>query len=159
MPLSDGETVAGSATDEMVRAASFAGSLSEVGADGGGSCDQSAGYVVSPQKFSGRSSRAASRHSARSESSGWQVTTLAVVSRPSLLWKCNRTPASSLTGERSEQPCALTTMVSHTSEKRVPGSRLVTRTGTLTGTLELRRRGAGAFALCMVTALSQRVRG
>src|ERR1700751_4832466 len=49
-------------------------------------------------------------------------------------------------------------MVSQTSEKRVPGSRLVTRTGRLTGTLELRRRGAGEFALCMVTAISKRVR-
>ena len=121
----------------------------EVGAEGGGSWAQSAGYVVSPQKFSGRSSRAASRQVERSDSRGRQFTTLAVVSRPSLLWKCSSTPASSFTGERSEHPCALTTMVSHTSEKRVPGSRLVTSTGRLTGTLELRRRGAGEFAFCI----------
>ena len=38
------------------------------------------------------------------------------------------------------------------SEKRVPGSRLVTRTGTLTGTRELRRSTAGEFAFCIVTA-------
>jgi hypothetical protein len=43
----------------------------------------------------------------------------------------------------------LTTSVSQTSEKRVPGSRLVTRIGTLTGTLELRRRAAGEFAFCI----------
>ena len=41
--------------------------------------------VVSPQKFSGRSSRAAKRQLVRSASSGWQAITFAVVSRPSLL--------------------------------------------------------------------------
>src|SRR5580765_804882 len=56
------------------------------------------------------------------------------------------------------QPCALTTRVSQTSEKRVPGSRLVTRTGRLIGTLELRRSAAGELVLCIITALTRGVR-
>src|SRR5215468_5980204 len=57
-----------------------------------------------------------------------------------------------------EQPCALTTSVSQTSEKRVPGSRLVTRTGRLIGTRELRRTAAGDFTFCIVRALLPEVR-
>src|SRR5579864_2332239 len=41
-------------------------------------------------------------------------------------------------------------MVSHTSENREPGSMLVTRIGTLTGTLELRRRLSGEYEFCIV---------
>src|SRR6202162_1998940 len=127
-----------------------------LGSASAGSPAQSWGKVFKPQKFSGRSSRAASLQPSRSESSGWQYTTLPVVSRPSLLWKCTTTPASSFTLDRIEQPCALTTRVSHTSENRAPGSRLVTRIGTLTGTLELRRRVVGGDKFCIVADLYRR---
>src|SRR6516225_5880110 len=80
---------------------------------------------------------------------GWQSTTCAVASRPSLLWKCTTEPASSLAGERRAQPCALTTMVSHISEKCVSGLRAVTRTGRAIGTRELRREVSGASAECI----------
>jgi len=49
-----------------------------------------------------------------------------------------------------EQPCALTTNVSQTSEKWASGSELVTSIGTVIGTLELRRAVSGIFALCIV---------
>src|ERR1700739_1009292 len=137
-----------------VFAASFAGTLRLVGEAGAGSCAQSGEHELKPQKFSGRSRRAASCQAERSEASGWQLMTFAVVSRPSLLWKCSSTPASSFTGDFMAQPCALTTSVSQTSEKRVPGSRLVTRIGTLIGTLELRRSAVGEFTFCIVTGLS-----
>src|ERR1700752_3689428 len=139
-----------------VFAASFAGTLPLVGAAGAGSCAQSGGHELKPQKFSGRSRRAASCQADRSEASGWQLMTFAVVSRPSLLWKCRSTPASSFTGDFMAHPCALTTSVSQTSEKRVPGSRLVTRIGTLIGTLELRRSPAEEFTFCIVTGLRAR---
>src|SRR5438067_571675 len=41
-------------------------------------------------------------------------------------------------------------MVSQSCEKSESGSRLVTSMGTLTGTLELRRRESGRVALCIV---------
>jgi hypothetical protein len=47
---------------------------------------------------------------------------------------------SSFTGRRSAQPCALTTSVSQISENWASGCRLVTRTGTFAGILELRRK-------------------
>jgi hypothetical protein len=49
------------------------------------------------------------------------------------------------------QPCALTTRVSHISEKGALGSRLVTAMGRVIGTLELRRMVSGTFALCMLS--------
>ena len=54
-----------------------------------------------------------------------------------------------------EQPCALTTKVSQTSEKWVAGSRLVTRIGTLAGTLELRRAVAEVLEFCIVYSPSR----
>src|SRR5690242_4838692 len=48
------------------------------------------------------------------------------------------------------QPWALTTRVSHTSEKSLLGSRLVTRRGTATGTLELRRDADDALYSCII---------
>jgi hypothetical protein len=49
-----------------------------------------------------------------------------------------------------EQPCALTTNVSQTSEKWESGSELVTSIGTVIGTLELRRDMSGVFGRCIV---------
>jgi hypothetical protein len=59
-------------------------------------------------------------------------------------------PASKRVGENMAQPCALTTNVSHISEKGALGSRLVTAMGRVIGTRELRRTVSGTFALCMV---------
>src|SRR5579863_2319830 len=87
----------------------------------------------------------------------WQLTTRAVVSRPSLLWKCTTTPASSFEEERRAQPCALTTSVSQTSENCECGSRLVTRIGMEAGTRELRRSEAEEDELCIDFALSRRL--
>jgi hypothetical protein len=52
-------------------------------------------------------------------------------------------------GERTAQPCALTTSVSQTSEKSMLGTILVTRMGRASGTLELRRSVSGEIALCI----------
>jgi hypothetical protein len=54
-----------------------------------------------------------------------------------------------------EQPWALTSSVSQTSEKGALGSRLVTAIGRVTGTLELRRTVSVTFALCMVISLPE----
>src|SRR5450755_601102 len=72
-----------------------------------------------------------------------------MVQRPSSLWNCTGAPASSFMEERIAQPWALTTNVSHTSEKPESGSRLVTRIGRATGSLELRRE-SDRFGACMV---------
>src|SRR5215470_11189822 len=80
---------------------------------------------------------------------GWQSTMCAIVQRPSLFWNCTGTPASNFVEERIAQPWALTTKVSHTSEKSEFGSRLVTSIGRASGSLELRRR-SGKFGACIV---------
>ena len=73
--------------------------------------------------------------------------------RPSRLRNCSRTPVSSFERDRIAQPCALTTRVSQTSEKRAPVSTVVTRIGIELGTLELRRAAKDVFFSCMHFAL------
>jgi hypothetical protein len=53
----------------------------------------------------------------------------------------------------------LTTNVSQVSEKRVLGSKLVTRIGMVIGTLELRRGVSAAFAVCMIIPFFRKMRG
>src|ERR1700680_3137905 len=74
-----------------------------------------------------------------------------MVARPSFLLNCTGRPASTFMGEYITQPWALTTKVSQISEKGLSGSRLVTTTGRVTGTRELRRTELTALALCIVS--------
>src|SRR5438552_9269108 len=76
-----------------------------------------------------------------------------MVARPSFLLNCTGRPAPSFTGEYITQPLALTTKVSQTSVKGLSGSRLVTTTGRVTATRELRRTELTALALCIVSLL------
>ena len=114
---------------------------------------QSSGYDSNPQKFSGRSNCAPSRKLRPSGPMGWQKTTYAVTCRPPRRCSRRALPASSFCGKRSAQPCAFTTSVSQISENEGSGPRLVTRTGTLAVTLELRRTmcplEAGIVLLCV----------
>ena len=114
---------------------------------------QSFGQFRNPQKLSGRSSLAPSIQPRLSDPMGWQETTCAVVSRPSLLRKRSRTPLSSFVRDRIAQPCAFTTSVSQTSEKCAAGSRLVTSIGIAVGTLELRRGTSERFLSCIQVCL------
>src|SRR6266851_5705373 len=74
-----------------------------------------------------------------------------MAARPSFLLNCRGRPASTFFGEYMTHPWALTTKVSQISEKGLSGSMLVTTTGRVTGTRELRRTELTALALDIVS--------
>ena len=129
-------------------------------AAGAGSCAQSAGQLVRPQKFFwtvepmqpiGRwcdRIRGLACDDLRRGLAAFLAVEVQEHARVQLHRRAHRAAVS-----------VLTTSVSQTSEKRVPGSRLVTRTGRLIGTLELRRSAAGELVLCIITASDARSKG
>src|SRR6266852_2546102 len=78
-----------------------------------------------------------------------------MAARPSFLLNCRGRPASTFLGEYMTHPWALTTKVSQISEKGLFGSMLVTTTGRVTGTRELRRTELTALALDIVSLFAK----
>ncbi len=81
------------------------------------------------------------------------LTIRALVCPPPFMRRCTGIPASNGLGERTPQPCALTTSASQTSEYWTCGSRLVSNIGILTCILELRRRVRCAVAVLILSLL------